>query len=56
MRVIGRRVGSVMLVPLQPCHLFLPWVWEEMLWLQLAQGMRCMGPECVLLPMEHVLG
>lgn len=45
-----------MLVPLQPCHLFLPWVWEEMLWLQLAQGMRCMGPECVLLPMEHVLG
>lgn len=38
------------LVPLQPCHLFLPWLWEEMLWLQLAQGMRCMGPEYVPFP------
>lgn len=38
------------LVPLQPCHLFLPWLCGGVLQSQLAQGMRCMGPERVLLP------
>lgn len=33
------------LVPLQPCHLFLPWLCRAVL--QLAQGMRCTGPQGV---------